>query len=77
MWYCGHHLSYFLSMQIDYDNYQYVLVDELKNRQKIKHYFEELELWYLIYSLVSASHHFRSINSKIGDVRPQNIFINE
>lgn len=29
-------------MQIDYDNYQYVLIDELKNRRKVKHYFEEL-----------------------------------
>ena len=40
-------------------------------------HFEEEELWYLLYSLVSSAQDFNKINSKIGDVRPYNIFINE
>ena len=40
-------------------------------------HFEEEELWYLLYSLVSSAADFNRIDSKIGDVRPYNIFINE
>jgi len=40
-------------------------------------YFEEEELWYLLYSLVCSAQDFKKLDSKIGDVRPYNIFINE
>lgn len=40
-------------------------------------HFEEEELWYLLYSLCSSARDFSRIDSKIGDVRPYNIFINE
>lgn len=40
-------------------------------------HFEEEELWYLLYSLCSSARDFSKIDSKIGDVRPYNIFINE
>lgn len=38
-------------------------------------YFEEAELWYLIYSIISAASTFHTKNLKLGDIRPQNIFI--
>jgi hypothetical protein len=34
-------------------------------------------MWYLLFTLVSTAHDFSSINKKIGDVRPHNIFVNE
>jgi hypothetical protein len=40
-------------------------------------YFEEEELWYLLFSLSSCAKDFSKIDRKIGDVRPHNIFINE
>ena len=40
-------------------------------------HFEEEEIWYLLSSLVSSAKDFSTIDSKIGDVRPYNIFINE
>ena len=40
-------------------------------------HFDEEELWYLLYVLVSVSKDFRAVDRKIGDVRPYNIFINE
>jgi serine/threonine protein kinase len=38
-------------------------------------FFEEAELWYLVYSVISAGEAFHSAGLKIGDVRPQNVFI--
>lgn len=40
-------------------------------------YFEEEELWYLLYSLVGCAKDFQKVEKKIGDVRPHNVFINE
>ena len=39
--------------------------------------FDESEIWYLLYTAVSAAKDFQKIKIKLGDVRPQNIFINE
>ena len=39
--------------------------------------FEENELWYLLFSLVSASTEFFKANTFLGDIRPHNIFFNE
>lgn len=77
MWLFWHHQRNLAFTQIDFDNYPYVLADELRNRRKIGKYFDEPEVWYLLYSLITAAHDFRKLSSKIGDVRPHNIFINE
>lgn len=39
----------------------------LEGQQK---YFEEAELWYLVYTLIEAGHQFHVIGKKVGDVRP-------
>jgi len=55
-----------------------VLADEIRNRACLKQkFFDETELWYLIYTLISAGHEFHKNGRKVGDVRPENVFINE
>lgn len=76
MWVGLHYPSTHGLMKIDYDNYPYILADELENRRAVNRYFSEPELWYLLYSLVTAAHDFQKLNERIGDVRPENIFIN-
>jgi len=62
--------------QIAYKYYPYLLSDEVVNRCNIEQkFFEEPELWYLVYSIIMAAEAFHSANFKIGDVRPHNVFI--
>jgi serine/threonine protein kinase len=42
-----------------------------------KKLFEENELWYLVFTLLSASSTYHKQDRKVGDIRPDNIFINE
>ena len=34
-------------------------------------------MWYLVYSLLAAGNDFHESGKKVGDIRPQNVFINE
>ncbi len=61
-----------------FQNFPYVLADEIRNRAQLKQkFFDEPELWYLIYTLLSAGHEFHKNGKKAGDIRPENVFINE
>ena len=62
--------------KVFYENYPYLFQEEIENRIEMNKHFEEEELWYLLYSLTSSSADFGRIGSKVGDVRPSNIFIN-
>lgn len=42
------------STQIDYQNYSYLLTEEIYNRKGKKTRFTEVELWFLMYSLSQA-----------------------
>jgi hypothetical protein len=64
-------------MQISYENFPYLFSEEIENRISMNKYFEEEELWYLLYSLVGCAKDFSKIDRKIGDIRPHSIFINE
>ena len=64
-------------IEIDFDNYPYLLKEEVENRKPTHQHFSETEMWYLVYGLVSVHSLFKMLDMKIGDVRPQNIFINE
>lgn len=77
LWLLRHHLSKLPVTQIDYDNYPYILSEEISNRSPNHNHFTEAELWYLVYGLTSSAHIFRAVGTKVGDVRPDNIFINE
>ena len=54
-----------------------MLSEEIHNRRGKKKRFEECEIWYLLYALACAKKDMVPVFSKIGDVRPNNIFINE
>lgn len=64
-------------LTLEYPNYPYLLAEELENRRGKKKAFQENELWYLLYALVSAKKNMRPAFSKVGDIRPHNIFVNE
>jgi hypothetical protein len=40
-------------------------------------YFDETELWYLLYNLVEAGTILEKYNKKIGDIHPNNCLLNE
>jgi hypothetical protein len=40
-------------------------------------YFEETELWYLLYNLIEAGSIFEKKNRKMGDFHPNNCLLNE
>ena len=63
--------------QIDYQNYSYLLTEEIYNRKGKKTIFTEVELWFLLYSLSQAREQALAIGQRLGDVRPKNIFLNE
>ena len=63
-------------MQLTYEHYPYVFQSEIDNRRKIHRSFLETELWYLLYNLVRAGAKFERSHSKVGDVHPRNILIN-
>lgn len=66
-----------MMIKIYFENFEYLFEEEVLNRMKTKKYFEEPELWYLLYSLVTNANSFARLQQKIGDIRPYNIFINE
>lgn len=69
--------STYFSTQLNYDNYAYLLTDEIYNRKGKKDKFQEWELWYLLFTLSAAQTEMKSkLNSKVGDIRPQNVFLN-
>lgn len=53
-----------------------ILSEELDEREAFRRRFEESEIWYLIFTLASVKNSISCFSSKIGDVRPENIFIN-
>lgn len=62
--------------QVQYKYYPYLLSDEVVNRHNIEgKFFEEVELWYLVYSIIQAAASFHSKGSKVGDIQPKNVFI--
>lgn len=47
------------------------------NRKKLGRFFNEAEMWYLLYSIIRAGNKFEKLKKKIGDVSPYNILIND
>jgi hypothetical protein len=66
-------------IQVTYDNCPYVLNDVIESYIQKKTAFTEPEMWHLLYALCAAEYEYASLtgnrNSKIGDIRPQNVFI--
>jgi hypothetical protein len=54
-----------------------LLSDEIQNRKGTSgKFFEENELWYLVYTVLSSTYNYHAEERKTGDIRPDNIFIN-
>lgn len=63
--------------QIAYDNYPYLLTEEIYNRKGKKSRFTEVEIWFLLWGLSKARIQAVEVGEHLGDVRPRNIFLNE
>lgn len=53
------------------------LADAIKTRQGTKEYFKEGQLYYLLYALVAAKVDANTRNELVGDIKPDNVFINK
>ena len=67
----------FLTIQLTFEYYQFVLKVEIENRKKLKKDFLETEIWYLLFNIVRAGQKFQLFKKKIGNIHPNNILINE
>ena len=67
----------YLSIQLDYENYPYLLTEQIHDRRGKNSRFSEVELWFLLYSLVRANGQACQLNQQLVDLRPTNIFLNE
>jgi serine/threonine protein kinase len=64
--------------QIKFDNYPFLLREEIANRRAHPGKpFENEELWYLALSLLEAGRVLHGRGEKVGDVQPGNVFIND
>lgn len=54
-----------------------MLSDEINSRKLENHYFKEKDLYYLLYALVSAKHDAEHRKEPLGDIKPENVFINK
>ena len=71
------HSPYFFLTQLSFPDYSYLLSEEIYNRRGRSARFEETELWYLLMILAGAQNEMRkNTNGKVGDIRPQNVFLN-
>ncbi len=70
------HRTYLL-MQVAYDNYPYLLIEEIYNRKGLKGRFAETEIWFLLFSLIEGRKQAAAVGERLGDIRPDNIFLNE
>lgn len=64
-------------MQNTYPNYPYTLSELIKQRQPDRRLFKESELWYVLYALTAAKRDIGGRTKKLGDIKPENVFVNE
>lgn len=64
-----------------FENYPYLLTDEIYDRRGKKQPFTEPEMWYLLYAYLLVRGYLQECcqypYSLLGDVRPDNVFIND
>ena len=77
MWNWWNRLSNLALTQLRYEDYLYSLLPEIHNRREIKRPFNEQELLYLFYNLVKVSAALEAKHRVIGDIKPENILVNE
>lgn len=65
------------STQNSYPNFPYTLSELIKQRAPDRRLFKESELWYVLFALAAAKHDLANRTKKLGDIKPENIFVNE
>jgi serine/threonine protein kinase len=65
----------FYKLSIFFESFETDLEQEIIKRARNKEYFPETELWYLLYSIASASAYLQTNNVAHKDIRPYNVFI--
>lgn len=60
-----------------YPYYPYVLAEEIALRRIEKAYFQEIELWYLLFAISSAAIEMKQLDSRLGNISPYYVLINE
>ena len=63
-------------IQNTYPNYPYTLAELIKQRHPERRLFKESELWYVLYVLTAAKHDIAGRAKKLGDIKPENVFVN-
>ena len=63
-------------IQIDYENFPYLLTEEIYNRKGKKTRFSEVEVWYLLWGLSKGKTQAEQLGQRLGDIRPRNVFLN-
>lgn len=66
-----------LLIQNTYPNYPYTLAELIRQRQPDNRSFKESELWYVLYALAASKHDIAGRVKKVGDIKPENVFVNE
>ena len=77
MWTYRKRHSTYLFIKINYQNYPYLLTEEIYDRRGKKTRSQEVEIWFLLYSLVRARNQAIQMSQNLVDIRPSNIFLNE
>lgn len=69
--------SYQETVVFYYEPFIFSLDHEIQMRTNSERGFDETELWYLLYTGVSALSEFEKINERVGKICPRNILMNE
>ena len=65
------------SVTATYPGYWYVLSDEIKNRKSFNSPITETEVWGLLNDLATVTAHYHKNHIKVGDIRPENVLLND
>lgn len=66
-----------MATQMEFEYYKFVLKSEITCRHHTFLFFEETELWYLLYNLLEAAYLLASTGRTLGDVHPMHILLND
>ena len=77
MWFEWNSNCTFTFIQLNYEDFPHLLSSEIEDRRGSRKGFEERELWYLLHGLTHAKANIKPAFNKVGDIRPNNIFIND
>jgi serine/threonine protein kinase len=63
--------------QLYFEHYNIRIKDEIEARKEHRENFSELEIWYILYSIVKAVRMFEKIGISSGNLKTERILLNE